>query len=212
VRVRDTRRAAAGVAVLGVLAVAVPAVAGCTSAQAGQASPTGSAGGSTAYQAPTNGAAEINLPPRPKDVPVSGVDPCGLLTSAQRTQFGVEAGLTGLPAQLANNSPTCNYRFADGTAGAEYNIAVDSAQGIALWLNPNLTDDIRQVSVGGFPGVDVTGKASLARGCTTAVSVDEGQMFMVQLGLPPQGMTPAQSCARTEQVASAALTTLQTLK
>lgn len=32
------------------------------------------------------------LPPRPAVVPVDGVDPCGLLTEAQRSQFGVGAG------------------------------------------------------------------------------------------------------------------------
>lgn len=191
--------------------VLVMTLAACTSQQPGRA--TAAAGVSSGYQAPTNGAAGISLPPRPSDLSLTGVDPCSLLTTAQQGGLGVRAGVPGPPAQLADNSPTCDFRFADHTPGAEYNVAVDTTEGIQLYLDPTLADDVRPVSVAGFPALDITLKPpDLLQGCTTAVSVASGQMFMVDLGEPARGTTIAQSCARTEQVAAAVLATAKTLK
>jgi hypothetical protein len=187
------------------------ALAGCTTSQAGHAGAADPA--VPAYQAPTNGAGTISLPPRPHDVPLTGVRPCALLTPAEQATLGVTAGIPGPPAQLANNSPTCDFRFADHTPGAEYNVAVDTTEGIQLYLDPTLADNVKQVSVNGFPALDITLRApDLLQGCTTAVSVTNGQMFMVNLGQPARGTTTAQSCARTELVAGAVLATAQTLK
>jgi hypothetical protein len=187
-------------------AVTMMALAGCTTTQAGQATPAGSA-----YQVPTNGAGAISLPPRPSDIPLTGVQPCTLLTPGQQTTLGVTAGVPGPPVQLLDNSPTCNFRFADRTA--EYTVAVDTVAGIQRYLDPALADVIKPVSVNGFPALDITVKPpDLLQGCTTAVSVANGQMFTVDLGQPARGTTTVQSCARTEQVAAAVLATAQTRK
>lgn len=189
-------------------AVTMMALAGCTTSQAGQATPA-----TSIYRVPTNGAGAISLPPRPSDIPLTGVDPCTLLTPAQQTTLGVTAGVPGLPAQLLDNSPTCNYRFADHTPGAEYTVAVDTVAGIQRYLDPNLADVIKAVSVNGFPALDITLRPpDLLQGCTTAVSVANGQMFTVNLGQPAGGTTTTQSCARTEQVAAAVLAAAQTRK
>ena len=195
---------------MGATVLVMAVVAGCTSTQPGSATVSPPGTGASAQPGPADGGSQIALPPRPSDVPVAGVDPCSLLTGAQQAQLGVLAGKPGLPAQLADNSPTCNFRFADGTPGAEYNVAVDTTEGIQLYLNPSLAADVRQVSVGDFPALDVTLKApDLLQGCTTAVSVANGQMFLVNLGQPARGTTTAQSCALTEKVAGAVLTTVR---
>jgi hypothetical protein len=184
-------------------------LAGCTTTQQGSATPGPAQVRPSVSRAPTG--TDIQLPPRPTDVSLTGVDPCSLLTPVQRSRLGVLTGQRGLPAQLEDNSPTCDFRFADGTPGAEYSVAVDTTEGIQLFLNPNLADDVRQVSVGEFPALDITLRApDLLQGCTTAVSVANGQMFTVDLGQPKRGTTTAQSCARTEQVADAVLTTART--
>ena len=188
----------------------VLALAGCTTTQTGQATP---AGQRSTYQAPTNGAAAIRLPPRPRDVSLTGVDPCALLTPAQQTTLAITAGIPGPPAQLMDNSPTCNFRFADHTPGAEYSIAVDTAAGIQRYLDAGLADVIRPATVSGFPALDITLRPpDLLQGCTTAVSVANGQMFTVNLGQPARGTTTTQSCAKTEQVAGAVLATAQSPK
>lgn len=200
-----------GILVLASTAVGtVMVLTGCTNSQAGQANPAG-AGATTPYQAPANGGADVSLSPRPKDVSLTGVDPCSLLTKAQQTALKVRAGVRGLPAQLTDNSPSCNFRFADITPGAEYNVAVDTASGIQRWLDPTLANNVKQVTVGGFPALDITLEPpDLLQGCTTAVSVANGQMFMVDLGQPARGTTTVQSCADTEKVAAAVLATAQT--
>lgn len=193
--------------------VIMAAIAGCTMVQTGTPSAAGgpaAAPTSTAYQAPTNGAGNITLPPRPTDVSLNGDNPCSVLTSAQQSQFGLTPGVPGLPDQLANSSPTCNYRPVTVPSSAEITVVVDTAVGIQLLLNPDLADNVRQVSVGGFPALDVTLKPpDLLQGCSTAVSVAAGQMFLVQLGQPDEGTTTTQSCARTEQVAAAVLATVR---
>jgi hypothetical protein len=187
------------------------ALAGCTTAQGGTAAPADARPRPTTYQAPANGAVGVTLPPRPADVPLTGADPCALLTATQRKQLGVAQGVKGLPAQLVNNSPTCNFRLTGGLPGPEFNVAVDTTEGIQLFLNPQLANTVRQVSVHEFPALDITLKApDLLQGCTTAVSVASGQMIVVNLGQPSSGTTTAQSCARTEQVAGAVLTTART--
>jgi hypothetical protein len=186
------------------------AISGCTTTQGGNAIP---AAHRSTNQVPTNGAGRITLPPRPHDVSLTGVDPCSLLTPAQQTTLAVTAGRPGPPAQLANNSPTCDFRFADHTPGAEYSIAVDTAEGIQLYLDPMLADVIEPATVSGFPALDITLRPpDLLQGCTTAVSVANGQMFTVNLGQPARGTTTAQSCAKTEEVAGAVLATAQTPK
>lgn len=188
-------------------------VAGCTTTRQGTPTAAGNAGPRTStYHAPGNGVAGITLSPRPADVPLTGVRPCSLLTARQRAALGVDAGRPGPPAGLADDSPTCDFHLADPTAG-EYNVAVDTKGGIQRYLNPNLAANVRQVSVGGFPALDVTLKPpDLLQGCTTAVSVAANQMFLVELGQPASGTTTDQSCARTETVADAVLNTARTLK
>jgi hypothetical protein len=195
-------------------ALIMAAIAGCTTAQGGTATTAGQPPpGASAVPAPPDGPARITLPPRPVDVPLTGVDPCSLLTARQRGTLGLATGAHGLPDQLADNSPTCNFRLADPTSGVEYDVAVDTRNGIQLFLDPHLAANVRQVSVAGFPALDITLKPpDLLQGCTTAVSVAGGQMFMVNLGQPAEGTTTTQSCARTEQVADAVLTTARTLK
>jgi len=74
---------------------------------------------------------------------------------------------------------------------------VDTVAGIQRYLDPNLADVIKAVSVNGFPALDITLKPpDLLQGCTTAVSMANGQMFTVNLGQPAGGTTTTQSCAR----------------
>lgn len=193
-----------------VSAVVAGALTACTTAEPGSA---GAAGTPSTYRAPTNDPGSVTLPPRPRDVPVRGVDPCTLLTAAQRPGLGVLAGTPGQAATQFPGATTCDYRSSDGTPGAVFAVSTVTGAGVAAWLDPTLADNVRQVSVGGFPALDATTKGTdLLHGCTTAVSVATGQMLTVQWGLPPRGTTTAQSCARTEQVAGAAMTTLQTAK
>jgi hypothetical protein len=151
----------------------------------------------------------LSLPPRPRNVPLTGVDPCSLLTSTQQAKLGVDPGVPGQP-DVNWHDPQCGFQLTDPGTLPSYNVQTVTNAGIQFWLNPLLANNTKPASIGGFPAVDVTSKATVATGCQTVVSVADGQMLIVQFDFPPNGMTAAQSCVNTEQVAAAAVATLQT--
>lgn len=190
-----------GAAVAG---LAMMTLAACSNTETGQAS--ASAAGATGSGSPA-----ISLPSRPKDIPLNGVDPCALLTAAQRSQFGINGGKETIVGH-GETGKACGYNFtAIGSGTGGYDISTITSPGIEHWLNPNLIAKVKQVAVAGFPAVDITNEGE-ATGCGTAISVADGQMLMVDNGVVAQGMTSAQSCAKTNAVAEAAMATLQTLK
>ena len=192
-----------GWAPVGGLVVAL--LAACTVQHAGTATP-----GSIAIGAPSTPAlTTLSLPPRPRSLPLSGIDPCSLLTSAQQAQLGVDPGVEGHP-DVNWHDPQCGFQLVNPGTLPSYNVQTVTTEGIQFWLNPLLANNTKPVSIGGFPAVDVTSKATVANGCQTVVSVADGQMLIVQFDFAPTSTTAAQSCVDTEQVATAALATLQT--
>lgn len=177
-------------------------VAACSSTETGQATATSTAG---------SGSSGVSLPPRPQDISLSGVDACALLTGAQQSQFQVHAGVKA-PQATGFTGSACTFQFASEAAGQLYGISADTSPGIEHWLNPYLTDNVTQVTIAGFPAVTVSPKNAQATGCTTAVSVANGQMLEASTALIATGMTKVQSCEKTNAVAEAAMATLQTLK
>jgi hypothetical protein len=186
------------------------AVAGCANAENGSASPATAGGTQPAQQGSGAVGSTISLPPRPRSLPLTGVDPCRLLTAAQQAQLGVDPGVAGHPDVNWHN-PQCGFQLTNPGTLPSYNLQTVTSAGIQFWLNPLLANNLKQVAIAGFHSVDVTSKASTATGCQTVVSVADGQMLIVQFDFPPTGMTAAQSCGNTEQAASAAVATLQTV-
>lgn len=195
---------AAGAAVV---VCAVMTVAACSSTESGQPSPA--APSTSGFQG--NGTNHITLPPRPRDIPMAGVDPCTLLTAAQQARFQVKAGVR-VPVGHEEVGLGCAYNNLNNAGGQGLDIAAITSPGIEHWLNPYLTDTITQVSIAGFPALNVTPVLAQATGCSTNVSVANGQMLEIDNGLDATGMTKAQSCQKTNEVAQAAMATLLSLK
>jgi hypothetical protein len=192
-----------GWAPIGLLVVAL--LAACANTQTGQpvAAPASDSGAPPAVRD------TITLPPRPRTLPLTGIDPCALLTSAQRTTLGVDPGVEGQP-DVNWHDPQCGFQLVNPGTLPSYNVQTVTSTGIQFWLNPLLANNTKPVSIAGFPAVDVTSKAAAANGCQTVVSVADGQMLIVQLDFPPTGLTATQSCTDTDKVAAAAVATLQT--
>ncbi|HEX3781075.1 MAG TPA: DUF3558 domain-containing protein [Pseudonocardiaceae bacterium] len=201
-----------GVAPLGRLVIALLtalAAAGCSTTTSGIGVPATPSGSGSVPPAATSDPSTISLPPRPRSLPLTHLDPCTLLTSPQQAGLGVDPGVEGHP-DVNWHDPQCGFQLTDPGTLPSYNVQAVTATGIQFWLNPMLADNVRPVSIAGFPAVDVTSKASTANSCQTVVSVADGQMLIVQFDFPPNGTTAAQSCASTERVAAAAVATLQT--
>ena len=191
-----------GWAPIGGLVIAL--LAACAAQQTGQPAPAAS----TAPVTPTR-LSTLSLPPRPRNVPLTGIDPCTLLTRVQQTRLGVDPGVEGQP-DVNWHDPQCGFQLTDPGTLPSYNVQTVTTAGIQYWLNPLLANNLKPVSIRGIPAVDVTSKATVANSCQTVVSVADGQMLIVQFDFPPTTTTAAQSCVNTEQVAQAAIATLQT--
>ena len=180
-------------------------LAACASQQTGQPIAVAGSNGPAGQPPQTT----LSLPPRPHNVPLTGIDPCSLLTGAQQATLGVDPGVEGQP-DVNWHDPQCGFQLTDPGTLPSYNVQTVTNAGIQFWLNPLLANTTKPVDIGGFPAVDVTSKATVATGCQTVVSVADGQMLIVQFDFPPSGTSAAQSCVNTEKVAAAAIATLQT--
>jgi hypothetical protein len=153
----------------------------------------------------------LNLPSsRPRSLPLTGIDPCSLLTRDQQGQLGVDPGVEGHP-DVNWHDPQCGFQLTNPGTLPSYDVQAVTTAGIQYWLNPLLADNLKPISIRGFPAVDVTSKATVSNSCQTVVSVADGQMLIVQFDFPPTGTTVTQSCIGTEAVARAAVATLQTM-
>jgi hypothetical protein len=108
----------------------------------------------------------------------------------------------------------CSFADQDPTSTRLYDINADTTPGVAYYLDSALaqTNEVKQISIAGFPALSVTSTDSTDTSCLTAVDVADGQMLTVDDGTVVQGQTKAQSCEQTNAVAEAAMSTLQTRK
>jgi len=149
-------------------------------------------------------------------LPLDGVDPCTLITQAQRAAFAIDQPPRGgtQPGGPLEGSPTCNYSTSHGSTNDYGFLIISSTQlGLAEYLG-QLKDSPRrrQVTVSGFPGAQDELPASPGDdACFVDVDVADGQLIEVQFGqvgssrpLPMETL-----CAKAVEVAQAALTTLQ---
>jgi uncharacterized protein DUF3558 len=161
---------------------------------------------------PTEAAAPTTmpLPPRPRDVPIDEVDPCTLLTEAQRTTM-----LLDRPPQASGGSsvlypgdvPMCSIR--GNEPNLSISIRVVTTAGIEFWTSGQVAAEIRPVQVTGFPAV-VAMSLTLEDGCKVILDVAPGQLLDVQsrsAGADPP-IPQEQLCRDAEQAAVLVMDTL----
>jgi hypothetical protein len=187
------------------LAGIVLLVGGCTTVpgQPAPANPTGSA---------SAGANGIELPPRPREVRLDGVDPCELLTEDQRAELGLDGrpGFDQAPSQLYEAEvPACVIR---GSDPREIRVAVSlvTSTGIERFTTSRgLAAELRPVQVRGFPALVVV-PTRYTTYCTVVVDVAPGQLIDAQFsdggGQPP--VPQPQLCEGAEALADAVMATL----
>jgi hypothetical protein len=149
-------------------------------------------------------------------VRVDGVDPCTLLTAAQKKALGLD----GRPVLAANKSELYN----DGVVplcsivGFEPRaiivaVSVVTSAGVDLWTSGTLAADVLPVQVQGFPAVRAV-PTRFTDFCTVIVDVAPGELLDIQAG--DGGRKPAlpqdELCMAAEQAAGEAMDTLLTLR
>lgn len=173
---------------------------------AGPGSETGAPGSSSTGADPT-----VEIPARPADLSLEGVQPCKLFTKSQLTQLSIDreprAGSNG--GKLAG--PTCSLDVASKEPYYTYTAQLVTDMGIDTWLTGTRNVDAWLVSVGDYPAVDFKTKGVDDQECITTVDVAEGQQLLIDLA-PLDEVDYKQLCPMSEKAAAMALQTLQSLK
>jgi hypothetical protein len=207
------------VGTVGALAVLMAVAAGCTGTEP-EATPGAPAGGSPeSSSAPiTVGSTRtVNIPPRPKELRLDGIQPCSLFTRAQLTQLKVSReprSRTTTSVIDAFVAPECVLSVdADGKF-YDYSLRAITKEGIEPWLAGKRLVVAELVSIGGYPAATFhhSGSGSAQFNCYTAVDVAEGQQLILTMQPISRGFGEEQMCQLAEEAAGLALQTLQTLK
>lgn len=143
------------------------------------------------------------LPPRPVDLRLDGLDPCKLLTPAQRAEFGLEG-----PGDYSDNSD----RF--GSVACLWLRSTAPPYGgplIRLVVRQDLRDELGSdqpetvIDINGFPAVQTRGSfGDPQRNCLVLVDMAPGQYLWTQYSKnsgPLQGLNSEVACAKTRQLA-----------
>lgn len=181
----------------------------CSAEEPGRPTP-GSGSGSSEQTTTTSpsepGAEPVGFPPRPKDLPLTGLDPCKLITAAQRTELKVVRA----DSSDYEGQPECAFTVEGGEPYLDISVLLDSREGADAWLTEERNVDAEPVTVGGYGAAHFWLASAAGAGCDTAVDVADGQHLRVGLLLPGKGWTQEKLCETTDRFAAAALTTLRT--
>ncbi|MGQ0840347.1 DUF3558 domain-containing protein [Actinokineospora sp.] len=164
----------------------------------------------------SSGLPGVTIPPRPEELKLDSVEPCALVTAAQRTQLTVNRArslITG--GETYRGMKRCALEVSAREPFYTYSVLLVTTEGIGPWLTEKRNVDVQLVTVGGFAAAQYYlkgGGGPNSSECTTSVDVANGQQLMVTMLLTSRGaFTQDQICQMSEQAAGLALTTLQTL-
>ena len=146
----------------------------------------------------------MELPPRPRDVPVDGIDPCSLLTEADRAELGLdfEPVLDVNTSSLYNGGITqlCSIRGSEPAISVGVELSVTG--GIELFLRPGVQATVTPTDVANFPAV-VADPTRFTEFCAVVVDVAPQQVVDVDVSnggrTPP--MTEPELCGEAERIA-----------
>jgi hypothetical protein len=149
---------------------------------------------------------------RPRDIDISGILPCELLTPAQRTELGLDGeplSNTGNDA-LFGRSRSCAIVGFEPGRGLRFGITLAVEHGIERFSEPGATPGVRPIEVAGYPAVLSPPPASMPDNCIVAVDVSPGQMVGVLLadGGSEPGVPLEELCREVPRYAEAVMSTL----
>lgn len=150
---------------------------------------------------------DSQLPPRPQDVALTGVDPCSLLTPAQRQELGVDRPPRVSPDSDPFGNTYCTHLTASPRGWA---IGAVTQEDATSYLSGKRYVDAKIVSAGGFPAVEYRNPGD-PYGCFVAVSTTDGQYLNVQYTKSDRDAETADfACEQALRAAGMAVQTLLT--
>jgi hypothetical protein len=158
--------------------------------------------------APPATTATSTLPPRPGSLPLTGVNPCTILSAAQRSDLSLDAKPTPYVDEEFDKAKACSIRGL--TSGTVARLALVLDMGVDVWLSDEAQVQTQPVSVAGWPGI-VVRTPGLDDACD--VEVDTGEDQFLDVLFRDGGNTPpipqATLCLGAQRVAEAAVTSLK---
>jgi hypothetical protein len=150
--------------------------------------------------------------PRPRDIDISGIPPCELLTDAQRAELGLdgEPGPYTSRDALFGDARSCTIRRLDAQPAVTLGISMVVEYGIERFAEPGVVDGVERIEVLGYPAVLSPPPASMPDNCLVAIDVAPGQMVGVLLsdGGNARPIRLEQLCAEVPRFAESVMTTL----
>lgn len=163
--------------------------------------------GEPAQPPPPPATSAPQLPPRPQELRIDGVDPCTLLDPSQRQRLGVD-GEPRAGGGSSRGEPACSYDHEGSEPFYGFNIATVPFEGVQVWLSGRRNVDVEIIDVAGFGAVTTRLKGD-DRDCSVIVDVAEGQsMDVLFTGDAAGSFTPEEMCEKARLAAEAATRTL----
>lgn len=193
-------------------------ITGCTSRESGTATadPTGAPQtdqSDTSSEAPSGSEKPtVDIPPRPRDLSLDGLDPCTLFTDAQRAELkadDVKSDTSG--SEHYDGMKVCTLDVSAAEPFYSYDVMAVTNEDVGYWLTGTRNADAKLISVGGYPAAQFNTKG-VDTDCVIAVGVAEGQHLQVEMTPWSDGFTQEDICEAGKKTAEMALQTLQTLK
>ena len=190
-------------------------LAACGTGYSGSPVPASPNVGTSTAATSTTGAAPSStahlLPPRPRDLDITGVDPCkDVLTFAQLHQLAYDLGYERPPGGVkvdTDNAPSCTYSSSRPTDQPSRDIgsliSIATSAGADVWLtDPGRKTAYTQTTVAQFPAL-VIPHPNFDDVCLVVVDVHDGQYLAVESSPSGKGRgtSPDPYCAEAKRVA-----------
>ncbi len=192
------RNRLAMLATIAAVAVLMPA---CGASTAGTGTAETNAGPSA--PAPT-------LPPRPREIDLTGVETCTLLTPEQQRRLGTDRAPVASVETDRYGNPYCHFGKSISSPRFTYTVKVVTQEDATVYLTSERDAVARVVSAAGFPAVEARPPGD-ERSCFTFVSTKDGQYLNVQYGESTgSNDTTEVACEKARVAAELAMLTLLT--
>jgi uncharacterized protein DUF3558 len=189
--------------------------AGCTTSEAGEASPTQkSQPTATGESSSDTGTPTVDIPPPPRDLSLDGLDPCTLFTAQQRAQLqadDVRPSVAG-GTTIYKDMKQCSLDKEAAEPFLGYSVIAVTNVDVSFWLNERRNADAKLISIAGYPAAEFHTKGVEDSDCAVAVGVAKNQHLHVEMEPLSEDLKQDQICQLSEQAAEMALQTLQTLR
>jgi hypothetical protein len=199
---------------LSVVGALVLSVAACANEEPGQATsdPGAEQTSTDGEPPPSSETSGQELPPRPRDLSVTGLDPCTLFTDAQRAELMVDSVATDDAGgnEVFEGMQECVLEREQSEPFVSYTMIAMTTTDVSFWLEHNAAATV--FDVGGFPAVEFRARGAEEADCAVAVGVAEGQHLHFDMLAISEDLTGDELCQRNTQVAEMAVATLQTLR